>query len=256
MTHSPAFKPFHQRAERIVQSESVHELWQHHLDFLASVGFDRALYLAAPLANRLDWGDIRHWLVLTNFPAPVIDVFLGDDLHKTVARVVKPYDGPRAYSWSDPEHRDITLLSRDQQRHRDLCRDWGIHAGYTIWFSDRCSHRKAVIALCARRDLSQPQVDALWQQHGSEIHALCRIMHLKVSTLPAPAHRDLLTARQREVLSGVADGRTVQDIAEQMSLSAATVEKHLRLARAALNAETTASAVRKAAELNQLFLLP
>ena len=46
-----------------------------------------------------------------------------------------------------------------------------------------------------------------------------------------------------EVLDVVGDGRTGQNIASPMGLSAATVEKHLRLARGALDVETTAQAV-------------
>jgi LuxR family transcriptional regulator len=64
-----------------------------------------------------------------------------------------------------------------------------------------------------------------------------------------------LTARQREVLGWVGDGKTVQDIALLIGLTPATVEKHLRLARAALNVETTAQAVLKAAFQNQIFIL-
>lgn len=44
-------------------------------------------------------------------------------------------------------------------------------------------------------------------------------------------------------LDVVGDCKTAQDIASLMGLSAATVEKHLRLAREALDVETTAQAV-------------
>jgi LuxR family transcriptional regulator len=40
-----------------------------------------------------------------------------------------------------------------------------------------------------------------------------------------------------------------------MGLTAATVEKHLRLAREALDVETTAQAVLKAAFYNQMFTI-
>jgi len=56
------------------------------------------------------------------------------------------------------------------------------------------------------------------------------------------------------VLQWVADGKTVRDIACIMGLTRATVEKHLRLAREALDAETTAQAVMKAALQNRFFV--
>ncbi|HMS96421.1 MAG TPA: hypothetical protein PKA03_14605, partial [Tabrizicola sp.] len=51
----------------------------------------------------------------------------------------------------------------------------------------------------------------------------------------------------------VADGKTTQDVALLMGVSAAMVEKHLRLAREALAVETTAQAVAKGAMLNMIF---
>ena len=51
------------------------------------------------------------------------------------------------------------------------------------------------------------------------------------------------------------DGKTTQDAAEIMGLTPATVEKHLRLAREALDVETTAQAVLKASFQNQIFVL-
>ena len=54
----------------------------------------------------------------------------------------------------------------------------------------------------------------------------------------------------------VADGKTVQDAALLMELNPATVEKHLRLAREALEVETTAQAIRKVSTHNQFFLFP
>jgi DNA-binding CsgD family transcriptional regulator len=78
------------------------------------------------------------------------------------------------------------------------------------------------------------------------------VFHLKLLTLPYSGSRQL-TQRQREVLQWVGDGKTAQDIGLLMGLTAATVEKHLRLAREALDVETTAQAVLKAAFYNQMF---
>jgi LuxR family transcriptional regulator len=65
-----------------------------------------------------------------------------------------------------------------------------------------------------------------------------------------------LTQRQRETLEWVADGKTMQDVGLLMGVSPAMVEKHLRLARDALDVETTAQAVAKAALLNMIFQKP
>ena len=83
---------------------------------------------------------------------------------------------------------------------------------------------------------------------------LNNLLHLKLLTLPYSGAR-ALTKRQREVLQWVGDGKTTQDIAILLDLTPATVEKHLRLAREALDVETTAQAVLKAAFYNQMFVL-
>ena len=64
-----------------------------------------------------------------------------------------------------------------------------------------------------------------------------------------------LTKRQRETLQWAADGKTMQDTAFLMGLTTATVKKHLRLARIAMNVDTTAQAVIKATTNNEIYTL-
>ena len=97
-------------------------------------------------------------------------------------------------------------------------------------------------------------MDAIWEQHGRDLIVMNNVAHLKILTLPYTGGRPL-TRRQREVLEWVGDGKTTQDIAMLMGLTPATVEKHLRLARDALDVETTAQAVLKAALQNQMFVM-
>ena len=246
-----------ERAERIVQSRSMSEMWSHHLENMQDFGFDRMIYAATLLTGGQGWGDPGDRLVLTNYPSQVTDAFFTDNLHERAAKVVQPTRGAGAYSWRNAYSGKETKrdLSEAEQRHLNLCQQWNITAGYTIWFNEAGKRRKAVLGLCARKDLSQEEVDEIWLREGREVHALCSIMHLKAATLPAPAHRNLLTPRQREVLNLIADGHSVQSVAATLNRSPATIEKHLRLAREALKAETTANALRKAAELNQLFMI-
>ena len=246
---------FHERAERLINCKSIESLWQCHVENMATYGFDRLLYMASTLTRPGNWGDPSDRLVLTNYPAPVIDTFIGESLHRRTAKIPTPAEGPGAYSWRKSHLTENAPLNQAERAHLSLCTKWKITAGYTIWFSDMRQRRKGVMGLCARIGLSQADVDRIWLEHGHEIHALCNILHLKALSLPSPDHRNLLTPRQREVLNGVADGLSTQELARKMGLSVGTIEKHLRLARQALNAETTANAIHKASELHQLFLL-
>jgi LuxR family transcriptional regulator len=75
-----------------------------------------------------------------------------------------------------------------------------------------------------------------------------------MAALPPPQALNNLSDRQREVLEWVGDGKTIADIALVMGLKPATVEKHMRNARDALQVETTAQAVMKASLQKQLFV--
>ena len=103
--------------------------------------------------------------------------------------------------------------------------------------------------------MTQDAIDAVWAEHGPDIHLMNNIAHLKILTLPYTGPNRSLTKRQREALEWVGDGKTMQDIAVLMGLTPATVEKHLRLARENLSVETTAQAVLKASFSNQMFVL-
>ncbi len=77
-------------------------------------------------------------------------------------------------------------------------------------------------------------------------------MYLRIASLPQTGLRRPLTSRQREVLQWCSRGKTMQDVAAIMGLSVGTIEKHLRMARDALDVETTVHAVQKATSLNLL----
>ena len=78
--------------------------------------------------------------------------------------------------------------------------------------------------------------------------------HLKIATLPRTHFARQLTPRQREVLQLVGAGKTAAEIADLMGVTPVTIEKHLRLAREGLGAETSAQALLKAAVQGQIYL--
>lgn len=124
----------------------------------------------------------------------------------------------------------------------------------SISFPAASNRSKAALGLIADAGMDHDAVDAICDAHGPAMLAVAQMMHLKILQLPLVTRRRPLTDRQREVLEWVADGKTMQDIATIMGLSTAMVEKHLRLAREALDVETTAQAVAKGTLLNSIFL--
>jgi LuxR family transcriptional regulator len=240
----------------VADSKSIEALWDAHVAKMGDYGFDRLLYGFTRYRTATSLGDPSDFIILTNHSRAYTDVFLdeGHYFHAPMVHWVLANEG--AKSWNLLSDMDRTkTLSPAERRVLEFNRDMGVVAGYSISFKSVSARSKGAIALTARVGMDQADIDAVWDEHGADITLMNNIVHLKILTLPYTAPNRALTARQREALEWVGDGKTTQDIAMLMGLTAATVEKHLRLAREALSVETTAQAVMKAAFTNQMFVL-
>ena len=239
--------------DRLTNATSMEALWRLHLDAMARYGFDRLVYGFTRYRSGRSLGDPQDWIVLTNLPRAYIGPFVDDGLYFNGPMVRWALDNDGACSWSWLASRARSgALTPGEMKVLDFNRRMGVTTGYTISFLTVSHRAKGAIALIARPGVPQAEVDAIWARSGQEITVLNSAAHLKIQTLPYSGSRQL-TARQREVLQWVGDGKTAQDIGLLMGLTAATVEKHLRLAREALDVETTAQAVLKASFQNQMF---
>ena len=241
---------------KIADSDTIEALWDAHVAKMADYGFDRLLYGFTRHRTRTSLGDPGDFLVLSNHSRAYNDVVMAERhyIDAPMAHWALGHDG--AKGWKPVEEIEQAYpLSAAARRVMEFNREMGVLAGYTISFKSVSARSKGAIALTARPGLDQAAVDAVWDEHGADILLMNNIVHLKILTLPYnPPHR-CLTRRQREVLEWVGDGKTTLDIALLLGLTVATVEKHLRLAREALDVETTAQAVMKAAFANQMFVI-
>lgn len=220
---------------------------------MTEYGFDRLLYLSTNLRTYGEWGDVSDTLVLSNYEQEITELYIGRGLHKRAAMVSRTDYIPGQYSWRNfLERQEAGELTASERELSELRADWKMNAGYTIWFDETSDRNRSVIGLGASYELTQEDVDALWSEKGREIFLFNNLVHLKILQLPREGRYNSMTARQREVLKWVADGKTIKDIAQIMALSPATIEKHLRLARQSLGANTTPQAVQKALVRNIL----
>lgn len=83
----------------------------------------------------------------------------------------------------------------------------------------------------------------------SILHGFATQFHLAYSRHKRPVHRPVLSAREKDVLSWVAEGKTDNEIAEILGISTATVRFHLRNVYAKLQANDRTLAVVKAVYL-------
>jgi LuxR family transcriptional regulator len=241
--------------DRITNAPSAEILWKLHCELMASYGFDRLIYGYTRYRTSSSLGDPQDFVLLTNQPKDYIEPFLNDGhyFHAPMLKWALENDGACSWSWIADLARQ-GALTKDELGVVDFNINKGVTAGYTVSFRSISARSKGAIALTARRGMTQDEVDAIWAEHREALMVTNNVAHLKLLTLPYAGTRKL-TKRQREVLEHVGDGKTVQDIAFLLGLTAATVEKHLRLAREALDVDTTAQAVLKAAFHNQMFIV-
>ena len=241
---------------RLSNCQSIEELWEAHTRKMEQYGFDRLIYGFTRYRSGASLGDPEDFIILTNHDRSYTDVFMGEKHYVHAPMVNWALENEGAGSWRMlAQMVETQTLTPAEQRVLQFNASQGVTAGYTISFKSVSARSKGAIALTAKRGTPQEEVDALWAEHGRDIHLMNNVAHLKILTLPYNAPNRALTKRQREALEWVGDGKTMQDIAVLMGLTAATVEKHLRLAREALAVETTAQAVLKAAFANQMFIL-
>ncbi len=240
--------------ERVTAATSIESVWTELVEVMGGHGFDRLLYGFTRFRTAQSLGDPHDLLILTNHDRSYTDRFIGDRLylHAPMVRWAAENTGACSWRWVR-EHQDF--LTPAERRVAEFNRQVGVVAGYSISFPAPSHRAKGALALTARPGMDQTAADAVWAAHGRELLQMANVAHLKITTLPYTGARRPLTDRQREALEWVGDGKTTQDIATIMGLTPATVEKHLRLAREALDVETTAQAVLKASVQNQIFVL-
>ncbi|KZY53265.1 LuxR family transcriptional regulator [Sulfitobacter sp. HI0054] len=234
----------------------MEELWDAHTRQMADYGFDRLIYGFTRYRTPTSLGDPADFVILSNQSTEYLNGYVHSGLYFNAPMLRWALNNEGACSWGSlAEITQRDGLSETEKRVIDFNASMDVTAGYTISFRSISARSKGAIALTARRGLSQDEVDAIWATHGADIQLMNEIAHLKILSLPYSSPNRSLTRRQLEVLQWVGDGKTTQDIALLMGLTAPTVEKHLRLAREALSVETTAQAVLKAAFANQMFVM-
>lgn len=242
--------------ESVFAAQTVHEVWALHLAKMDTFGFDRLIYGFTKFRTSHSFGNLEDILILSNHSKAFLDVFVDQGLYHNAPMLRWVGENVGACSWRWIEQQaHAGRLTVPEQKVVQFNHRMGVRAGYTISFKDVSVRTKGAIGLTARIGLSQDDADEIWAEHGREIVALNNITHLRITSLPHSTARRPLTHRQREALEWVGDGKTTQDIAMIMGLTPATIEKHLRLAREALDVETTAQAVLKASFQNQIFMI-
>ena len=239
---------------RMAEAATVEEVWDLASGFFGSLGFGRANYGFTRFLYMRNVGDPDDAIFLTTGNADYARFYFQNGFYARtpVYRWAVSNVGACTWKWVKDafEAGQLTPEEMDAVRQNVAM---GVIAGVSISFPETTTRSKGAMGLIADPGIGPDQVEAIWDVHRDEILAVAHLMHLKIITLPQPKAKRSLTERQRQALEWVADGKTTQDVAMLMEVSAAMVEKHLRLAREALQVETTTQAVAKASLLNMIF---
>ncbi len=246
----------HEYLHFLSYTKTLEELWDAHCRQMAEYGFNRLLYGFTRFRTETSLGDPEDFVILTNHGKDYLDGFLRDGLYFNAPMLKWALQNEGAASWKITQDMMVDgTLTEHERKVVEFNRSKGVVAGYTVSFNSVSMRSKGAISLSGCGSRTQEEVDEVWAEHGEDILLMNNVAHLKILTLPYNAPNRALTKRQREALEWVGDGKTTQDIALLMGLTAATVEKHLRLARESLAVETTAQAVLKASLQNQMFIM-
>lgn len=239
---------------RIAASARIDDAWDLATGYFASLGFGRINYGFTRFMHQKTIGDPDDALFLSTCDADYVKrYFQGGFYAKTpLFRWAETNSGICTWSWVREAYEACRLSPQEADAVRQNIA-MGIVAGISVSFPEVLSRSKGAMGLIADPGLSLEDVEEIYARRREEILAVANMMHLTIVHLPQLSRYRALSPRQREALEWVADGKTTQDVALLMGVSAAMVEKHLRLAREALAVETTAQAVAKGALLNMIF---
>jgi DNA-binding CsgD family transcriptional regulator len=247
--------PVLEQINRIAEATSIETVWELLVSGLAAYGFVRVNYGLTRGRVGSSIGDPQDVLFLSTRSLDrvrdhhVSGLYRGTPEYRWVLEKV----GCVSWGWVQ-EQRALGKLSADECRAMGAVQAERRRAGVSISFAESSQRTKGAMGLAAERGVLQSDLDQRFPAISAPVMALCNMGHFKMSQMPLPVLRSKLAERQRELLEWVADGKTMQDIGVLTGLSVSAIEKHLRRAREALEVETTAQAVAKAAFLNQMFV--
>lgn len=206
-------------------------------------GFDHFMMTRLPAHNE----DAEPYVIYHSWPVEWLDRYREQAYfwHDPVS--LHSFLQVRPFSWR--EARKTHRRTRISQQLASEAASLGLVDGVGFPMGD-LSCVQAVVSLAADRPVD---LDVLSREmlHLVCIHAELRAVEIYDST---PAIFGHLREREREVLKWMANGKSMADVAQILSISERTVREHVDHAKNTLNATTPTHAVAKAIKSRQIIL--
>ncbi len=237
---------------QLIRATCVADTWRIFCETMEAYEIDVLLYGISSLASYDTFRQLGDTLVLLKAPDDYAEPYMAQKLYRNSLTFEWASRNEGFVSWREAYKQFPVHPSPNRIEIRSLNAEHQMRSGQIGTLHHVVPGTKGVIGLGNTAGWDFDTFEAFWKEHGTQLQALSEMMHLRIASLPQIGVFPHLTLRQIEVLSWYAEGKLVQDISTIMGISSGTVEKHLRLAREALEADTTAHAVRKATSLNLL----
>ncbi len=209
-------------------------------------GYDRVLF-SIPLDIELPEELNKHGLLL-NYPADWMSYYIEKDFGRIDPVLKSCFTQSQAFTWADMEAR--TALTDAQTRLMRMAESAGLNNGVGVPVR---THSAMVagfgLASSERRDAAHADPDILSALATQFYTALKRLYANTQADDAAPVS---LTAKEIEILSWVAAGKTDEDIAVILGISRNTVDSHMRNVFRKLEAGNRVSAVVKGISLGHI----
>jgi DNA-binding CsgD family transcriptional regulator len=215
--------PFEEYVDKANKAHSVDELVTVFLETVKRHGYDKMIFCLMSEHKHIGLGPgVGH---LQNYPGDWMQYYFEQDFDKIDPVITYSYQKLGSFTWEEMNER-LELTPRQK-----LCLNLGVEAGL---YNGVCTplwgpNRFAGIALASseKRDACDGNIDI--------ITAYCQHFYIAFQRLHAMRkHNDMsvpniyLTSREKEILTLVAEGKSDQDIATILRLSAHGIDFHLR----------------------------
>lgn len=233
------------------EAKSQECVWEKGVLVFRKLGFEHLVYAFSLDTNLSSLGAFENYQVLSTLACQGTPPTIGDCVCVRHPVFQWALNNTGVIPWSaSAETLGLAKMPEIQRAVVGHNSPYGATKGLCVGFPKDRTRSNAVLSLAASKAL---EVEQLSLANSKIIYALSLAVHRCLGRFPITTSKPLLTARQREVLEWVSEGKTNADMSKIMGISTTTVEKHLRLAREALEVETTSQAIARAMFLNLLF---
>ena len=238
---------------KILSSDDTSIAWDTYKQALTSIGFDRHIYISTHYRTYGLWGDPRDAIVLSSHEKKYNDALFSNELdflqhHPDFDWLI--HNPGLFMPWEEISKNDVYKNSF-KEKFKLLNDKFNVTSGIKFSLRQHSQESACVVLLTGNLQFNQSKINDIWTFNKDKIYSITKILQLTIRSLPyngsgiGPKHQRL-TKRQEEVLNLISLGNTLIEVAHKLDLSIPTIDKHLKLARYNLNANSTAQAVAKA----------